>query len=112
MYCAASARCFAVKIGVQPDRVLLALMNDRMVAKGVILQFVTEFFKDFLSSEGIDDLVALLGKAKLESRLLEFFPPHKRTAEEFESHFKVIRKAMHEECRIWRDFLVKFRVSR
>jgi hypothetical protein len=86
---AATARCFAVKIGVQPDRVLLALLNDRMVAKGVILQFVTEFFKDFLDSEGIDDLVALLGKAKLESRLLEFFPPHKRTAEEFESHFKV-----------------------
>lgn len=78
-----------MKIGVQPDRVLLALMNDRMVAKGVILQFVTEFFKDFLSTEGIDDLVALLGKAKLESRLLEFFPPHKRTAEEFEGHFKV-----------------------
>eukprot|EP00884_Botryococcus_braunii_P005038 jgi/Botrbrau1/14535/Bobra.0212s0002.1 len=84
----ATARCFAVKIGVQPDRVLLALLNDRMVAKGVILQFVTEFFKDFLGSEGIDDLVSLLGKAKLESRLLEFFPPHKRTADEFESHFK------------------------
>jgi hypothetical protein len=85
----ATARCFAIKLGVQPDRVLLALLNDRMVAKGIILQFATEFFKDFLSTESIDDLVSLLVKAKLESRLMDFFPPHKRTLEEFEAHFKV-----------------------
>ena len=42
---AAASRCLASKLGTQPDRVLLALMNDRMVAKGTILQFATVFFQ-------------------------------------------------------------------
>ena len=42
---AATARCLAGKLGAQPDRVLLALMNDRMVAKGTILQWATVFFQ-------------------------------------------------------------------
>ena len=53
-----------MKLGVQPDRVLLPMLNDRMVAKGLILQYATAFFSDFLSSESIDDLVALLRKVR------------------------------------------------
>ena len=74
---------------MQPDRVLLALMNDRMVAKGTILQWATAFFQDFLATEPMDELVAVLRKARIDSRLLELFPPQKRSLADFETHFKV-----------------------
>lgn len=77
-----------MKLGVQPDRVLLPMLNDRMVAKGLILQYATAFFSDFLSTENIDDLVAILRKAKLDNHLLELFPPQKRTLQDFDEHFK------------------------
>ena len=87
--CAATSRCFAGKLGMQPDRVLLALMDDRMVAKGLVLQWVTAFFQDYLATDSMDDLVSLLRKARLDSRLMDFFPPHRRTLSEFDAHFKV-----------------------
>ena len=46
-----------MKIGVLPERVLVPLLNDRMVAKGTILAFVTDFFVDFLATGSVDDLV-------------------------------------------------------
>lgn len=84
----AMARIFVLKIGVLPERVLLPLLNDRMVAKGTILAFVTDFFVDFLATESVDDLVALLKKAKMDDRLSEFFPPSQRTPELLNAHFK------------------------
>ena len=86
---AATGRCFAMKLGVQPDRVLQSMLNDRMVAKGLILQYATTFFQDYLSSESIDDLVALLRKARLDTHLLDLFPPQKRTLKDLDEHFKV-----------------------
>ena len=53
----ALARIFVMKIGVLPERVLTPLLNDRMVAKGTILAFVTDFFVDFLATGSVDDLV-------------------------------------------------------
>jgi hypothetical protein len=87
----AAARCFSGKLGVQPDRVLQALMIDRMVAKGLVLQWITAFFQDFLATESIDDLVALLRKARLDNRLMDFFPPHKRTLTDFDAHFQAAK---------------------
>ena len=58
---AALARIFVMKIGVLPERVLVPLLNDRMVAKGTILAFVTDFFVDFLATGSVDDLVRRLG---------------------------------------------------
>lgn len=78
-----------MKIGVLPDRVLMSLMNDRMIAKGTILEFITWFFKDYLATDSMDDLVQLLRKARLDDRLLDFFPPQKRNLTEFDAHFKV-----------------------
>lgn len=80
-----------MKLGVQPDRVLQSMLNDRMVAKGLILQYATTFFQDYLSSESIDDLVALLRKARLDTHLLDLFPPQKRTLKDLDEHFKVRR---------------------
>ena len=78
-----------MKIGVLPDRVLMSLMNDRMIAKGTILEFITWFFKDYLATDSMDDLVQLLRKARLDDRLLDFFPPQKRNLHDFDAHFKV-----------------------
>ncbi len=50
-----------MKIGVLPERVLVPLLNDRMVAKGTILAFVTDFFVDFLATGSVDDLVRRAG---------------------------------------------------
>jgi hypothetical protein len=84
----ATSRVFALKVGVLPDRVLLALLNDRIIAKGSVLEFVTFLFKDFLATENMDDLVVLLRKARLDDKLLDLFPPQKRNLADFESHFK------------------------
>ena len=82
-----------MKLGVQPDRVLQSMLNDRMVAKGLILQYATTFFQDYLFSESIDDLVALLRKARLDTHLLDLFPPQKRTLTDLDEHFKVGRSS-------------------
>ena len=53
------------------------------------MAFVTDFFADFLATDNIDELVALLKKARLDDRLLEFFPPQQRSLDQFNTHFKV-----------------------
>ena len=84
----AMARCFALKVGVLPERVLPAALEDRLVARGTIAVFMTDFFSDYQSTEGVESLVELLRKARLQDRLLEFFPQQKRSWEDFEEHFK------------------------
>jgi hypothetical protein len=66
--------------------------------QGTILAFVTEFFADFLATDSVDDLVALLKKARLDERLLEFFPPQQRTLEQFNDHFKVYFRVHISDC--------------
>ena len=100
---AATARVFSMKIGVLPDRVLMSLINDRMIAKGTILDFITAFFKDYLATDSMDDLVQLLRKARLDDRLLDFFPPQKRNLTDFDAHFKaslhnVVDDKSYEHC--------------
>ena len=68
---------------------LPALLHDRTIAKGTPLEFITEFFQDYLSTEPIDDLVVLLRKARLDERLLDFFPHQKRSLPELDAHFQV-----------------------
>ena len=84
----AMARCFALKVGVLPERVLPSALEDRLVARGTIATFVTYFFADFTATEGVEPLVELLRKARLQDRLLDFFPQQRRTWEAFEEHFK------------------------
>lgn len=84
----ALARCLALKVGVLPERVLPNLLEDRLVAKGTVLSFVTDFFSDYLATETVDSLLDELRKSKLDSRLLELFPQQKRSWAEFDSHFE------------------------
>ena len=51
---AALARIFSLKLGVLPDHVLPAILVDRLVLKGSVLQFVTEFFADFLATDSVE----------------------------------------------------------
>jgi len=54
--------------------VLNAVMNDRMIAKGLVLHWATAFFVDFLATEPMDDLVAILRKARPATR-----PPRRQS---------------------------------
>ena len=46
--------------------------------------------QDYLATESIDDLVSLLRKARLDTHLLDLFPPQKRTLKDLDEHFKVM----------------------
>jgi hypothetical protein len=46
----ASAAVFAQRIGCLPENVLTTLLNDRLVAKGTVLDFLTAFFRAFLDA--------------------------------------------------------------
>lgn len=72
---------------VLPENVLVTLLNDRLVAKGTVLDFITTFFQVYLAKEPLDDLKAVLAKARLSNRLEELMPPGKRGAADFAAHF-------------------------
>ena len=83
----------------------MSLMNDRMIAKGTILDFITAFFKDYLATDSMDDLVQLLRKARLDDRLLDFFPPQRRNLTDFDAHFKASQLGSAPPdviCILWR----------
>lgn len=76
------------KISVVLDRVFTAMNNDRLIAKGTTLEVVTCFLKEFLTKDSLDDLVAVLSKAKVADKLIDYFPPVKQTEEDFRTHFE------------------------
>lgn len=81
------------KIAVLPDNIFAAMLNDRLVAKGTVLEVLTLFLQEYLVKESMDELVAILFKARVANRLLDFMPPTKRTVADFNEHFKVITGA-------------------
>jgi hypothetical protein len=84
----ALARCFSLKVGILPESILPKMLVDRLVLKGTVLQFVTEFFKEFLACDTLEHLMEILRKARLDGQMLEFFPPQKRTWAEFDAYFQ------------------------
>lgn len=74
--------------GLQPETVFQPLLKDSLVAKGLSLSFMTDFFKEYLKDSSFDDLILILKKGKMEDNLLEFFPTAKRSPEGFSEHFK------------------------
>lgn len=84
-----TALTFSQKLsGLPPETIFQALLDDSLVAKGTVLSFITDSFKEYLVENSLDDLVALLKRAKMEDRLLDFFPMQKRTVECFAEHFR------------------------
>lgn len=84
----ANALIFSNKLGVLPEKVFESLENDRMIAKGTVMEFLTEFLREYLANCSMDDLIVLLKKAKMEKRMMDFFPAERRTPEKFNQHFE------------------------
>jgi hypothetical protein len=83
-----TALTFSQKLsGLPPETIFSALLSDSLIAKGTVLSFVTDTFKEYLVDNSLDDLIALLKRAKMEDSLLDFFPMQKRTIEAFGEHF-------------------------
>ena len=83
-----TALAFSQKLsGLPPETVFQPLLKDNLVGKGLVLTFITDFFKEYLVENSIDDLILLLKKGKMEDNLLDFFPSAKRTAQAFSDHF-------------------------
>jgi hypothetical protein len=72
--------------GCHRETVFHPLRKDNLVAKGIVLSFITEFFKEYLKDNNMDDLIALLKKGKMEDNLLDFFPTGKRSSEVLTEH--------------------------
>jgi hypothetical protein len=84
-----TALTFSQKLsGLPPETIFSALMSDSLIAKGIVLYFVTDTFKVYLVENSLDDLVSLLKRAKMDDRLLDLFPMQKRSIEGFAEHFK------------------------
>ncbi|XP_043720036.1 basic leucine zipper and W2 domain-containing protein 2-like [Telopea speciosissima] len=83
-----TALTFSQKLsGLPPESVLQPLLKDNLVAKGLVLSFITDFFKEYLVDNNLDDLISLLKRGKMEDNLLDFFPSSKRSSEGFSEHF-------------------------
>ncbi|KAJ1685707.1 hypothetical protein LUZ63_017097 [Rhynchospora breviuscula] len=82
-----TALTFSQKLALTPETVFQPLLKDSLVAKGIVLNFITDFFKEYLRDNSLDDLISLLKKAKMEDNLLDFFPTAKRTPEALSEHF-------------------------
>ncbi|KAJ3701619.1 hypothetical protein LUZ61_005324 [Rhynchospora tenuis] len=82
-----TALTFSQKLALTPETVFQPLLKDSLVAKGIVLNFITDFFKEYLRDNSLDDLISLLKKAKMEDNLLDFFPTAKRSPEAFSEHF-------------------------
>ncbi|XP_031401368.1 protein krasavietz-like [Punica granatum] len=83
-----TALAFSQKLsGLPPETVFQPLLKDNLVAKGLVLSFMTDFFKEYLVDNNLDDLISILKRGKVEDNLLDFFPPTKRSAEIVSEHF-------------------------
>lgn len=84
-----TALAFSQKLsGLPPETVFQPLLKDNLVAKGLVLSFITDFFKEYLVDNSLDDLISILKRGKVEDNLLDFFPPAKRSNDAFADHFK------------------------
>ncbi|KAI4374026.1 hypothetical protein MLD38_012073 [Melastoma candidum] len=83
-----TALAFSQKLsGLPPETVFQPLLKDNLVAKGLVLSFITDFFKVYLVDNSLDDLISIMKRGKVEDDLLIFFPSAKRSADGFSEHF-------------------------
>ncbi|KAG6390995.1 hypothetical protein SASPL_148741 [Salvia splendens] len=83
-----TALAFSQKLsGLPPETVFQPLLKDNLIEKGLVLSFITDFFKEYLVDNSLDDLIAILKRAKIEDSLIDFFPSAKRKPEALSEHF-------------------------
>jgi len=83
----ATALVFNMKLGPLPEQVMQSLLDDAKVNKGTSLDFLTQFCKEYLSKDPIEELDLLFKRARLDDKMLAFFPQQKRSIEHFNSYF-------------------------
>ena len=83
----ATALVFNMKLGPLPEQVMQSLLDDAKVNKGTSLAFLTQFCKEYLSKDPIEELDLLFKRARLDNKMLAFFPQQKRSIEHFNSYF-------------------------
>lgn len=67
---------------------LSKLINEHLVKEGISLQFITRLFQAWLKEKkDAASIISTLKKNEMDDKLLDFFPPNKRTNEQFEKHF-------------------------
>ncbi|KAE8691245.1 Detected protein of confused Function [Hibiscus syriacus] len=83
-----TALAFSQKLsGLPPETVFQPPLKDNLVVKGIVLSFITDFSKEYLVGNSLEDLISILKPGKMEENLLDFFPSAKRSAEGFSEHF-------------------------
>ncbi|KAF7151475.1 hypothetical protein RHSIM_Rhsim02G0249700 [Rhododendron simsii] len=73
--------------GLPPETVYHPLLKDSLVAKGLVLAFMTDFFKEYLVDNSLDSLIAIWKRRKMDDNLLQSLPSFKQPAEAFSEHF-------------------------
>ncbi|CEP15834.1 hypothetical protein [Parasitella parasitica] len=68
--------------------VLNVLLKDYLVKDGHSLNFVTTVFRTVLDEQNIKQLGRFLASERLNSRIIEFFPPNKREEDCLVRHFE------------------------
>ncbi|XP_028991733.1 eIF5-mimic protein 2-A-like isoform X2 [Betta splendens] len=67
--------------------ILISLYNENLVKEGVSASFAVKLFKSWLSEKDISSLANSLRKVGMDNRLMELFPPNKRSCEHFSKYF-------------------------
>jgi hypothetical protein len=83
----ATALVFNMKLGPLPEPVMQSLLDDAKVNKGTSLEFLTQFCHEYLSKDPIEELDMLFKRARLDNKMLAFFPQQKRSINHFNSYF-------------------------
>ncbi|XP_014270514.1 protein krasavietz [Halyomorpha halys] len=73
--------------GSVPPTILQVLINEHLIKDGLSLEFLLEVFVTWKQEKGMAGLTSGLKRGGLEGRLMEFFPPNKRTEEHLKSAF-------------------------
>lgn len=70
-----------------PPTVLHVLINEHLIKDGLSLEFLLEVLVTWKAEKGMASLTSGLKRGNLEGRLMEFFPPNKRTEEHLKAAF-------------------------
>ncbi|KAJ3319486.1 Basic leucine zipper and W2 domain-containing protein 2 [Boothiomyces sp. JEL0866] len=72
--------------GIVPISILECTLKDHLINSGASLSFLTLYLQVFLKDQSIAPLHSLLRKAQLYGKLIEFYPPNKRSVDALYKH--------------------------
>ncbi|CAG0924556.1 unnamed protein product, partial [Notodromas monacha] len=84
----AKATAFWLASSTLPPTCLINLLQEHLVKDGIALEFLLEVVCTWKQEKDITSLKNALKKAGIDNRLMEFFPPNKRSTDYFKSVFE------------------------